>query len=361
MKRSLIPLLLALLALLCACGKAEPPGVLPEEESPPVWEEPTPEPLSLPRLSPAQSRAMADFMGRNRALIAGDRLYTFEFDPEYRPVLGSYRLEDGLLSDFRILAEDCIPEYLALREGRLYYRNGVNESLEAVNTDGKNRKVLLPRPCDYLQVTENELRYRREDGCYCRAALDGSGEQVLIQGDCYYPYSLGSLILYQDNARGERLCLLDTETGVERLLTQGAAWAPLLLGERLYYTEAEGLRSLELSGEGERAYPLPAFSGAAELLPQGERLLIRVLEDGADSLRQWSGSPEAATWTMEEGSYRLRDFCGDWSVDTLYQADGRVLAFQLLSPEGPVCRYLGGQILPAETPNLSVPVGPGVP
>ena len=352
MKRSTVCLLLlsVLLALLLgACGRAESAGTeaqipAPAETSEPAsMPEPTPQPLAIPELSPAESRQMANFMFANRSLVSDQWLYCFSFDEEYRPVLARFHLKGGQPEDFRILAEDCVPEYLCLHDGVLYYINTARGgALERVAVDGGSRETLADGPVDYLQLVDETLRYRRSDGFYCSCELDGSGEETLIFRDCYYPYSCGGLVLYQDDLDDERLHLRRLSDGKELVLTEGAAYAPLFFDGCLYYTGGDGLvyRLDPAEGETPEALELAELTGAAELLPGTHGLQIRGLREVENGLIQWTAS-ETRVLREEERSYRLCDYLGDYRVEALYQPDGRILSFLLVTPDGTEHRYLG--------------------
>lgn len=359
---SLWLLLLGILAalMLGACGRAAPvqteepvPG--PEVSATPApTPEPTPQPLAIPaEISLEESRQMANFLCANRSLVSGQWLYGFSFDEEYRPVLGRFRLRESRAEDFQVLAEDCVPEYLCLYGRTLYYVNtAAGGALERVNVDGSGRRVLLEGPVDTLQLVGSQLRYRRADGFYCACELDGSGETPLIHRNCYYPYTYGDLILYQDDLDGERLHLRRLSDSKELILTEQAAYAPLFYDGRLYYSDAQGrVCCLDPTrGEEPEVLELPELTGAAEFLPDSHGLQIRALCEVENGLRQWTASPDRVL-REEAQTYRLCDYLGDHQVETLYQPDGRILAFLLVFPDGSETRYLGA-VIPGESTLL---------
>ena len=99
MRKSLLIFLLLLLLTGCA-AKAPEASPIPTE-APAAAETATPEPapsVSAPApqgYSAADTAAMSAYMSANRALIAGDRLYGFDYDESLQPVLASYRLRGG--------------------------------------------------------------------------------------------------------------------------------------------------------------------------------------------------------------------------------------------------------------------------
>ena len=77
-RRILAAALLCLL-LLCACGKEETPAPTPAFV--------LPEGRELAPLTPEESRAMARFLNANRVCLVEGRLYCYDFDENWEPVL----------------------------------------------------------------------------------------------------------------------------------------------------------------------------------------------------------------------------------------------------------------------------------
>lgn len=340
MKKFLPYLLLGMLCLmwLCACGKSEN-AVVPDEAELKLLEARSPKAFSR-----EETERMIRFMSANRAFLSDGRLYTLGFDENYLPLLVSYGYEDNALSDRAVLAGDCVPEYLCMADGRLYYINAqAGYALESIALDGSDRQVLREGPCSFLQLYEGGLYYCNEDGAFLRAGLDGSGETVILEKSCFYPYLADGMLLYQDGESEHlRLRWLDDGTDIE--LTGHAVYAPVVFGERIYYTGRDGLMSMGLDGMDGDALPVPSLQGALEFYLSGDGLMARGVTD-EDGLRQWTlaldGTADSPEYAQERGYLRC-DYAGDgYRIDTVYNADGRLRCFLLTAPDGSTIEYTG--------------------
>ena len=340
--------MILLLFTLCGCRDS----AVPEEEQ-------TPEPTAasgfvsiLTNFDTEQSKRMANFMGVNRAHIEDNMLYCFEYDKDYAPVLACYEIADGGLTHFKVLAEDCVPQYLSFWEGRLYYINGNGSSaVESIGADGSDRRVLLDEPCTCLQLWDGCLYFCDASGNFCRAGLDGGDKTLLIDDICCYAYYMDGAVLYQSGSDGESLHWVELESGTDRKLTGTVSYVPVILENTLYYTQktAEGNRicSLELDTGYTQVYETPLIKGAAEFIydeargwcvraiPADERVeqsIISVQELGTGAWTQCGYS-----------GYRLCDWAGDGRIDAAYENGGRLRNFVLVWPQGET-EYIAGQI-----------------
>ncbi len=343
--RQLIALLLLLALLLSGCGSVpESAPAEPEEDEGLVTV------IERPELSPdftrAESVAMANFLCANRALQEGEYLYTLEYDEQLQSVLGRYRVVDNTLREFTVLAENCVASYLTLYDGVLYYlRDGRIERL-ALTEDAKPK--VLCESAKTLQLAGGKLYYLNGGGQLCRMEPDGSGQSVLIAAACDYPFVMGDQVLLQ---KGEEhaLYLCALEGGAEWRLTEGAAYAPLRVGQELYYTAetdaGKRLCCLDLAEGTERIVSDTALRGTAEFYYEGAWKARLALE--GDLLRQRilpldGGEEEACAYS----GYHLLDHVSvGLRVDAVYEAGGRVNSFILFAPDGSQIRYFGGKVL----------------
>ena len=336
MKRSLrILLILFCLLALCGCaGTAEP---APSAPAPSVLSL-----RALPDLTAEEAERMACFLNANRALIQGSKLYCYDFDDAWAPVLGRYTLRNGRLREYTVLAEGCVPEYLSLEGDTLYYIDRTSGDIESVPAEGGARRRLRFGPCNSLSLRAGRLYFCDDAGRFCSMALDGSGEVVLLDEPCAYAYPLGEAVLYQALNDGGRLHLRWLDDGEDRLLSLLPAYAPLIADGRLWYSADDGLHSTDLDGLDEIVYPLPASAFPAELLPRKDGLLVRVLTD-ENGMGQQFGPPEGPFSATGRG-YHLCDWLGDgWQVDTVYEPDGRIRCFLLTSPRGRQTSFIAGR------------------
>lgn len=343
-KRQSILLCLLLAALLCACGQERSApaetGEAPESETVTVIEELRP----TDEFGRAESLAMANALCANRALLSGEYLYTLEFDEQLSPVLGRYRVVDNTLREFTVLVENCVAEYLTEFDGALYYLN--DGCLERLDADGG--RSLLAEDAYSLQISGGRLYFLDGEGRFCRAELDGSGRTVLLEDKCAYPYVMDGLLLVQ-KGEDEALFLCEPEGEAAWRLTEGAAWAPLRVGQTLYFTAgtAEGKRlcAIDLEDGGLRTLSETPLRGAAEFFYAGGWQTRLALQ--GDLLRQQilpveGGEAEDCAYS----GYHLLDYVGaGLRVDAVYEAGGRLNSFMLYTPDGGVIRYFGGKVI----------------
>lgn len=346
-KRQVILLVLLLAALLCACGQ-EPPGA---PETPPQETHAATvtviEDFLAPDFELTESLAMANYLCGNRALLSGETLYTLDFDVQLRPVLASWRYAEGTLSDYAVLAENCAAAYLVEHGGALYFVNGGRA--ERLELDSGGREVLC-EDARTLQLFEGRLWYLDAAGNFRSMALDGSGQTLVLEGPCAYPYVLGGGLLLAQRGEDEALWLCTLDGEAEWLLCGDPVYAPLLIGQELVFTRqtAEGKRLCRLSLAEPGAQPETLceqpIRGAAEFFCDGG-WRTRLAHEG-DLLRQ-SIRPLESPGEGEEcpySGYHLLDFVGeDLRVDAVYEAGGRLNSFMLYTPEG-LLRWFGGEL-----------------
>ncbi len=346
--RNLIALLLLLALLLSGCGSA--PESAPAETAEPEEDEGLVTVIERPELSPdfsrAESVAMANFLCANRALLEGEYLYTLEYDEELRSVLGRYRVVDNTLREFTVLAENCVASYLTVYDGALYYLCGGRIERLALTEGAKPE--LLCESAKTLQLADGKLYYLDGGGQLCRMEPDGSGQTVLIAAACDYPYVMRDQVLLQ-KGEAHALQLCAREGGAEWRLTEGAAYAPLRVGQELYYTAetdaGKRLGCLDLAEGTERVVSDTALRGTAEFYYEGAWKTRLALE--GDLLRQRvlpldGGEEEACAYS----GYHLLDHVSvGLRVDAVYEAGGRINSFLLFAPDGSQIRYFGGKVI----------------
>ena len=299
-------------------------------------------------LDAEQSGRMQSIMSANRAYVGEDMLCTLELDAEHQPVLAGYSIENKSLSEFRVLVRSCVPKWLTEHEGSLYYVNELNgRRIERLEAGASEPQVLTDYACSYLQIKDGRLWFCDDVGYFCSAAMDGSDKQVVIDKSCCYVCFLGDAIIFQSESEGEILKLrLSTDgRGREIALTKKAAYAPLVIEDRLYYTMDGQLHSMGLDGLHPAVTESPRISGAAEFIIEGGRWYARAITEDY-GITQWRCPIEGGA--AEENGYKGYLYCdyadAQWRVDADYFSDGRLHSFILTGPKGARSEYLYGEV-----------------
>ena len=349
MMPKLICLILLLALLLTGCA-ADPPeqsaAPAPAAEATAPAPEDTPSPTEAPRaFTDADTAAMSSFMSANRWLIDGERMYGLDYDEALRPALVSYSLRGGKPTKFRVLCRDCVPEYLALDGERLYFLCG--GELRRYDLKKKSCETLLGGGLQSLQLYEGSLYFTDADGAYRRADLDAQNAELLLEGPCGYAWAMPEGVLYQSESEG--LCLrLRLWDGTDLRLTAAASYAPLRLGDTVWYSQRDGegsvLASVSLADGTVTRCETAELRGAAELIPTPEGWALRVFLAGDGWRQQLLRPGETEGAALPYSGYRLCDFVGtDCRVDAAYDPDGRLRCFVLADAEGGELRFFGGE------------------
>lgn len=235
--QKLLPLICVL--MMCGCTKgaepieAAPPSAAAETAPTPT---PTPEPerLTFPALTDDESLMMANHMSVDRAAVYDNVLYAFDFDADYSPVLARFVITENGLTERTELVKNCVPEYLTVYDGRLYFVN--SGAIQTASLDGKNCKTLVENVSGDMMIADGMLWYRDGEGRFCRAGLDGKNSERIIDRLCFYPYVTGDCVVYQDDADGETLHIYSLAEKREQRLTDIPAYEYVIIGDALFFT-----------------------------------------------------------------------------------------------------------------------------
>lgn len=295
-----------------------------------------------------QSGQMMNLMSANRVLVTEDALYTLELDEASRPLLASYKLEGERLSEFRVLRQACVPKWLTEHEGRLYYINEQNgDAIECLELESMEHRVLAEGPCAYLQIKGGRLYFTDGQMQLCSMAADGAERVRVLDERCCYPFFIGNVLIYQSEDEGEILKLrFGLGDGVKEIrLTEEAAYAPVIINDRLFYTAGGWIKSMRLDGMAPTLCSGDVVSGAAEYIFENGSWYARAVSTG-NGVQQWRCAlPEGQAENYPYTGYSYCDFTGGgYRVDADYFADGRLRAFVLYSPDGSRAEYLYGKI-----------------
>lgn len=338
MKRFLLFLTAFLTLGLCACADS---GVSDEPESTQIVDEPT----YVPQLTDEDSAAMAAFMNKNRALIYEGALYTLEFDGEYKPVLARYT-SDGA---YTILADDCVPEFLTVFDGRLYYINSRRGNvIESAALDGSDRRVISDEGCGWLEIYSGELYFNDAEAKYRHMKPDGSGDTLLLQGPCFYPYIFDGHVIYQDG-RDECLYMADASTGETLRLSYVPAYAPVIIGGELYATEKTnagyGIYKLDFASGTAQSYEGHVLGSTAELYISSEEWQLRYPDaDGKQYTLPLAALNGEAAACGYDGYRRAEYFMKGYTVESEYEPNGRIRRFLISGADGTETGYMAGTV-----------------
>ena len=297
--------------------------------------------------SAADTAAMSSYMSANRWLCAGEWFYGLDFDEAQRPILAAFRLRSGKLNSYHILCRDCVPEYLSLLDGKLYFL--CEGSLQRLDLGTRARETLLEGPLKSLQIHDGALILTDGEGRLLRCDPDAENIETLIEGPCGYAWAMPEGVLYQDEADGA--CLrLRLWSGEDRRLTAAAGYAPLRIGDTVWYSqrdrEGSVLASVELGDGTVTRFETETLRGAAELIPTAEGWTLRVFLAGDGWRQQLLRPGETAGEDCAYSGYRLCDYVGEnGRIDAAYDPDGRLRCFVLADAGGTELRFIGGRIV----------------
>lgn len=302
----------------------------------------------LPRLSVGESLRMQSYMSGGRALILGQRLYCMDFDQNQNPALCSYDITSSKPSDFKILLSDCIPEFICSYSDRIYFINkNSGGNIESVNLEGGDRQTVKEGPCDFLSIHGDKMYYCDSSMVFCASSLLGVGEEIVITEPCFYPYIIGDKLIYQ-LFRNEHLYLKNLSTGIETELTDLPAYAPVLVGDRLYCTVEGGVLSMDTDGFNPIKYEIGKIQGIAEFSVRQGKIYVRGVSGGKE-IREWNFETENPKESFEykiTGSYSLCEYIDEnYAVFSNYEPGGRIKSFTITDQNGRESQFYSGKIL----------------
>lgn len=343
MRIRLILICFLLAALLSGCAGAGDRA--PEAASAPAVSAPAP--LALQPFSDADSAAMSSYMCRNRWLLEEKTLYGLDFDEQGRPGLYEVALRRGRPASFRLLVPDCEPEYLCRGGDWLYYLSA-GEPWRCRPAD-RVREKLADGPWQSLQFYEDGLYYTDAQGRFWRCEPDGSGGERLLDLACDYAFVMPEGVLFQSEDEGCFLKLLD-EDGTLRQLSAAASYAPLRLGDAVWYAqydrEGSVLARVDLRDGLVRRLPDAALHGEIELIPTAQGWQLRYFAAERDWAQRLCACGTGESSDCGYSGYRLCDGTdGKRRIDAAYEADGRLRCFILVSADGGETAFLRGKLL----------------
>ena len=302
----------------------------------------------IPELSQAESLAMQSYMSGGRALISGQRLYCMDFDGDNKPALCSYDISSAYPEDFKILVPNCTAEYLNVFSGRIYYINrNSGGNIESVGLEGEDLQTVVEGPCDFLTIHEDKLYYCDGAMRLCAVSPTGADGEIVMAEPVFYPYVIGDRLIYQ-LARNEHLYMRDLNTGLDAELTDQPAYAPVIMGDRLFCTVEGGVLNVAKDGLNPLKYQLGDIQGTARYSFDGSNIHVEGVSGGKE-IRAWSfdtDEPKESFAYNVTGTYSLCDYIDEnYLVYTNYEPGGRIKSFSLEDQNGKESRFYSGKIL----------------
>lgn len=293
--------------------------------------------FNVPEIPEEESLKMASFMSGGRAWISDNKLYCMDFDENLEPVLASYSIDEGALSDFTVLTSDCVPEFLTEYQGRLYFINSrSNRDIESVACDGSDSRIVKAGPCDFLKISGDKIYYCDSKNRLYSMAADGSAESTVLPEACFYPYVIDDVLIYQ-RASDERIHMMELLSGADTELTDLPSYAPVIWGDKFFCTVSDGIYSMGLDGLELVKFTLPGIQGEAQYCRIGGKPVIcgSVEYEGLCSWMLSADEPKDSFRLITSGSYRLLEHAGEeYAVFSEYEAGGRFRCFILTGPDG---------------------------
>jgi len=202
--------------------------------------------------SEEDTRRMSNTMLSNTFLHDGKTLYGSKHDENGIPCFCRMKYtagENGIyVRETEILENGVDVRYLILGNKTIYYlRTNWTDGKTAVvrlYTEAETAKpeVLYSGTCDYLFLHGDRLYFTDGDNHLLSVSCtDGTIAQVVADREVFLPYLVSDqILLYQDDADGERLHYRNLDTGTDRALTPGRTYEYVLSGSTLYFSFVEG-------------------------------------------------------------------------------------------------------------------------
>ena len=314
-------------------------------------------PLSLFDISfnAAQTTAMSNFMSGGYYVISEDTVYGMGSHKDGNPRLVSFDLtREG---DFvkatnpKTLDKDISPNYMALHGEDVYYIRDYGGIYKI--SKNSSPTCIVKDAVEYLQIVGNKLYYCDENYTFCKADLDGTNVEPVLDQEIYYAYLLDEdWLLYQDDSDRESLHLRHLPTGADAAITNGPSYTPILVESTLYFILEENgsptLARVDLSNiditynpaTGNHTYSLQTETNGKAI---GYDLFINKDHYGFVGLNQ---GRHLSLWTELENPDQIyqrayRYLSEDYEIEWIYTEDGLVdQIYVTLNATG------GGQTIP---------------
>lgn len=183
-----------------------------------------------------------------------------EFNPQNLNIIGSnlYYSSDGIYTS--VLGERAIRKicndsalYMHVIGTTIYYLNESDDGkLYSIGTDGSNRSMVVDRShLQYLQIQDDIIYFKTEEGLLFQCLMDGTGEQKInLPEDCRvesFQVVEENVIYSQTDSitKTNSTNIQDTVTLCEEKSLQGI---PQVRGDDVFYVVEGGLNKVTISG-----------------------------------------------------------------------------------------------------------------
>lgn len=201
------------------------------------------------------TRAMSNFMLRNRFLIADGALWGTNFaasadeneticEPKICRMDFSTANDGALFEEMKVIAEQVDVEFLTLGGDYIYClvtaMNSGETSIARIYIPTHGFEILYTGGCDTLQLFQNKLYFSDLNGRFKSMNTDGSGvEDVLGEREVYYPYIISNEWMCFQDGKDESLKLHHLPSGYEVQISDGRVFEYVINGSILYFSKVE--------------------------------------------------------------------------------------------------------------------------
>lgn len=209
-----------------------------------------------------ETRAMSNFMLRNRFLISGGTLWGTDFsykevdgwsycEPKICAMPFTFGSSGAAFEDISVIAEGVDTEFL-VQSGEYIYclltaLNSGETSVARIYMPTHGFEIIYSSPCSTLQLYKDRLYVL--DGSNHLISMDLNGgniTQIVSDRSIFYPYVIADdWLLFQDDSAGESLKLRYLPTGYEVTVSEGRVYEYVINGSVLYYSKVEDTQSMK--------------------------------------------------------------------------------------------------------------------
>lgn len=189
------------------------------------------------------TRQMSNYMNEGRSVIVdGKYLYGMSSDG----YVGFAEITAGkdkvsIKNEKNLLEEDGYVDSMYYQQSGKYvycfYSREEDSGVLKINTKDQKVEKIYDKWLSYMQILNDRIYFTDENNEYCSMDLDGKDKKTELKGKkIYYPYQFGDgWMLFQDDADGEKLHLMNQKLGIEKTITDAVSYRPIAGDGYIYY------------------------------------------------------------------------------------------------------------------------------